>query len=143
MKSVPSSKLYFSHTLSIKHFRPGVTVQDLAALKPAFKKEGGTVTAGNASGINDGAATVVVMSERKAKELGVIPMAVFTGGASAGVDPAVMGIGPAFSTRKLLGLTGMPILRGGSLFLSMLCVVPAGVYLTDVAPELPSRRRRS
>lgn len=92
-----------------EHFRPGVTVQDLTALKPAFKKEGGTVTAGNASGINDGAAAVVVMSERKAKELGVTPMAVFTGGASAGVDPAVMGIGPAFSTRKLLGLTGMKI----------------------------------
>jgi acetyl-CoA C-acetyltransferase len=92
-----------------EHFRPGVTVQDLAALKPAFKKDGGTVTAGNASGINDGAAAVVVMSERKARELGVTPMAVFAGGTSAGVDPSVMGIGPAFSTRRLLERTGMNI----------------------------------
>ena len=67
------------------------------------------MTAGNASGINDGAAAVVVMSEQKAKELGVVPMAVFEGGASAGVDPSVMGIGPAFSTRKLLERKGRSI----------------------------------
>jgi acetyl-CoA C-acetyltransferase len=92
-----------------EHPRAGVSAGELAVLKPAFKKEGGTVTAGNASGINDGAAAVVVLSERKAKDLGVVPMAVFEGGASAGVDPSVMGIGPAFSTRKLLERTGRSI----------------------------------
>ncbi len=89
--------------------RPGATLASLESLKPAFKREGGTVTAGNASGINDGAAAVVVMSEAKAIELGVTPMAVFTGGAWAGVDPAVMGIGPVSSTRKLLARTGKTI----------------------------------
>lgn len=89
--------------------RPGVTVESLASLKPAFKQVGGTVTAGNASGINDGAAAIVVMSEKKAKELGVTPLAVFAGGAWAGVDPSVMGIGPAASTKKLLAKTGITI----------------------------------
>lgn len=89
--------------------RAGSTAESLAALKPAFKRDGGTVTAGNASGINDGAAAVVVMSEKKARELGVIPMAVFVGGAWAGVDPSVMGIGPVASTQKLLEKTGMTI----------------------------------
>ena len=88
--------------------RPNCTMETLAKLRPAFIKNG-TVTAGNASGINDGAAAVVVMSEQKAKELGVVPMAVFEGGASAGVDPSVMGIGPAFSTRKLLERKGRSI----------------------------------
>lgn len=82
--------------------RAGVTADGLAGLKPAFKKEGGTVTAANASGINDGAAAVIVMSAEKAKELGVKPMARWIAGASAGVDPKIMGIGPVYSTRKAL-----------------------------------------
>lgn len=73
--------------------RDGVTVEGLAKLKGAFKKDG-TVTAANASGINDGAAAIVVMSAEKAAELGIKPMAKWIGGASAGVDPAYMGIGP-------------------------------------------------
>lgn len=81
--------------------RAGVTKESLAGMKPAFKKDG-TVTAANASGINDGAAAVVLMSAEKAKELGVKPLARFVVGASAGVDPSVMGIGPVYSTRKAL-----------------------------------------
>ena len=77
--------------------RDGVTAEGIAKLRPAFK-EGGTVTAANASGINDGAAAIVVMSADKAKELGIKPMAKWVAGATAGVDPSIMGIGPAFST---------------------------------------------
>ena len=84
--------------------RPGTTIEALAKLKCCSgKKEGGVVTAGNASGINDGAAAIVVMSEEKAKELGVTPMATFVGGALGGVDPSIMGIGPVPS-----GLPGSP-----------------------------------
>ena len=86
--------------------RAGVTAESIAKLRPAFKPDG-TVTAANASGINDGAAAVVVMSEEKAKELGVKPMAKFVVGASAGVDPSIMGIGPAASTRKALAHANM------------------------------------
>ena len=89
--------------------RDGVTADSLTKLRPAFKRDGGTVTAANASGINDGAAAVVVMSADKAKELGITPMAKWVGGASAGVDPAIMGIGPAASTKKLLDKTGLTI----------------------------------
>jgi len=88
--------------------RPGTTVESLAKLKPAFKKDG-IVTAGNASGINDGAAAVVVMTEEKAKELGVKPMATFVGGALGGVDPAIMGIGPVAACTKLFKKTGLTI----------------------------------
>lgn len=81
--------------------RAGITAEGLAKLRPAFKKDG-IVTAGNSSGINDGAAAVVVMSEEKAKELGVKPMATWVGGALAGVDPKIMGIGPVAATQKLM-----------------------------------------
>lgn len=86
--------------------RFGATLESLQKLRPAFKKDGGTVTAANASGINDGAAAVIVMSEEKALALGITPMAVFAGGAWAGVEPSVMGIGPALSTQKLFEKTG-------------------------------------
>ena len=89
--------------------RHGTTVETLGKLKPAFKKDGGLVTAGNSSGINDGAAAVVVMSEEKAKELGVKPMATWVAGALGGVDPKIMGIGPVAATRKVLKRTGMEI----------------------------------
>lgn len=88
--------------------REGITAEGLAKLRPAFKKDG-TVTAANASGINDGAAAIVVMSAEKAAELGVKPMARFVAAASAGVDPAVMGIGPIFSTNKALNKAGLDI----------------------------------
>ena len=89
--------------------RAGTTAESLAKLKCCSGKEGGLVTAGNASGINDGAAAIVVMSEEKAKELGVKPMATFVAGALAGVRPEVMGIGPVASTKKVMAKTGMKI----------------------------------
>lgn len=88
--------------------REGTTLEGLAKLKPAFKK-GGTVTAGNASGINDGAAAFVVMSADKAKELGLKPMAKIVSYASAGVDPAIMGTGPVPSSRKALAKAGLEV----------------------------------
>lgn len=88
--------------------RDGVTVESLSKLRPAFK-EGGKVTAGNASGINDGAAAIIVMSEEKAKKLGVTPMATWIGGELAGVEPRIMGIGPVASTRKVMEKKGYKI----------------------------------
>ena len=88
--------------------RKGITKEGLAKLRPAFKKDG-MVTAGNASGINDGAAALIVMSEEKAKELGVTPMATWIGGELAGCDPAIMGIGPVYSTLKVMKKLGMEI----------------------------------
>ena len=88
--------------------RAGPNMEGLAKLKPAFKPDG-RVTAGNASAINDGAAAVVLMSESKAKELGITPMATWIAGALAGVDPAIMGIGPVAATKKVLAKTGMKI----------------------------------
>jgi hypothetical protein len=88
--------------------REGTTVETLSKLKPAFKKDG-IVTAGNSSGINDGAAAVVVMSEEKAKELGVKPMAVWIGGALGGVDPAIMGVGPVEASTRLFKKTGFGV----------------------------------
>ena len=88
--------------------RPGSTVETLAKLKPAFKPDG-IVTAGNSSGINDGAAAIVVMSEEKAKELGVKPMATWVGGTLGGVDPSIMGVGPVASTRKLMKRLNMSV----------------------------------
>lgn len=84
-----------------EYIREGATFESMSKLRPAFKKDG-TVTAGNASGINDGAAALVLMSKDKADELGLIPMAVIKSFASAGVDPSVMGIGPVPAVRKAL-----------------------------------------
>ena len=87
--------------------RPGTTVETLAKLRTI--NPGGFVTAGNASGINDGAAAIVVMSEEKAKELGVTPMATWVAGALGGVEPEIMGVGPVASTKKVLAKTGLSI----------------------------------
>ena len=91
-----------------EHPRPGTTVEKLATLKPAFRGDG-TVTAGNASGVNDGAAALVVASEERARELGAEPLGGFVGGAVAGVDPRVMGIGPVPAVRKLLARAGVDV----------------------------------
>jgi acetyl-CoA C-acetyltransferase len=91
-----------------EHFRADTTVEVLGKLRPAFAADG-SVTAGNASGINDGAAAVVVMSRKKAEELGVKPMATVTSYASAGVPPRVMGVGPVPATRKALARSGLNI----------------------------------
>ncbi|MDR2182910.1 MAG: acetyl-CoA C-acetyltransferase [Clostridiales bacterium] len=88
--------------------RAGTTAQSLAKLRPAFKKDG-SVTAGNASGINDGAAAVVVMSRAKADELGIEPLATIKSYAAAGVNPAVMGLGPVPATRKALEKAGLAL----------------------------------
>jgi acetyl-CoA C-acetyltransferase len=89
-----------------EHPRPDTSAEKLAALKPAFRRDG-TVTAGNASGLNDGAAALVIASEEKARELGAEPLGRFAGGAVAGVDPRVMGIGPVPAVRKLLARAGI------------------------------------
>ncbi|WP_374712355.1 acetyl-CoA C-acetyltransferase [Symbiobacterium terraclitae] len=91
-----------------EHPRFGTTVEALAKLRPAFK-EGGTVTAGNASGINDGAAAVVVMSAERAAALGIKPLAVIRSYASAGVEPRIMGTGPIPASRKALARAGLTI----------------------------------
>jgi acetyl-CoA C-acetyltransferase len=91
-----------------EYVKPGTTTEQLAKLRPAFKQDG-TVTAGNASGINDGAAAVVVMSRKKAKELGVKPLAIIKGNASAAVDPSIMGIGPVPATKKALQKAGISL----------------------------------
>jgi acetyl-CoA C-acetyltransferase len=91
-----------------EHPRPETTARALAGLRPAFR-ENGTVTAGNASGINDGAAALVIASEQKAKELGIEPLGIFVGSAVAGVDPRVMGIGPIPAVSKLLARVGIDV----------------------------------
>jgi 3-oxoadipyl-CoA thiolase len=91
-----------------EHPRPETTLGKLASLKPAFRS-GGSVTAGNSSGLNDGAAAVVVASEEKARALGIEPLGAFVASAVAGVDPRVMGIGPVPAVRKLLDRTGLAI----------------------------------
>ncbi|ATW26910.1 acetyl-CoA C-acetyltransferase [Candidatus Formimonas warabiya] len=88
-----------------EHFKPGTTREKLAALKPAFQK-GGTVTAGNASGINDGAAALVIMSEERAHSLGLVPLARIAAYASSGVEPGVMGMGPVAAVHKALAKAG-------------------------------------
>lgn len=89
--------------------RDGITAESLASMKPAFKPADGSVTAANASSINDGAAAIIVMSAEKAKELGVTPMAKWVGGASGGVEPAIMGTGPIESTNRLFKKTGLSL----------------------------------
>jgi 3-oxoadipyl-CoA thiolase len=91
-----------------EHPRPGTDPDKLAALKPAFRRDG-SITAGNSSGINDGAAALVIASEERAAELGVEPLGAFVGSAVAGVDPRVMGIGPVPAVRKLLERTGIGV----------------------------------
>jgi 3-oxoadipyl-CoA thiolase len=91
-----------------EHPRPDTSAEKLAGLKPAFRG-GGSVTAGNSSGVNDGAAALVIASEERARELGVEQLGAFVGSAAAGVDPRVMGIGPVPAVRKLLGRTGVAV----------------------------------
>jgi acetyl-CoA C-acetyltransferase len=91
-----------------EHPRPDTTLEGLAKLKPVFR-EGGTVTPGNSSGMNDGAAALVVASREKAKALGLKPLVSIVGYASVGVEPAIMGIGPVAATRKVLEKTGLSL----------------------------------
>ncbi len=91
-----------------EHPRPDTSLEKLATLRPAFRNAG-TVTAGNASGVNDGAAALVIASEEKARELGAEPLGAYVASAAAGVDPRVMGIGPVPAVRKLLERTGVTV----------------------------------
>jgi acetyl-CoA C-acetyltransferase len=91
-----------------EHPRPDTTLEALAKLKPVFR-QGGSVTAGNSSGMNDGAACVILASREKARELGLKPLVSVVGYASVGVEPAVMGIGPIYATRKVLEKTGLTL----------------------------------
>lgn len=111
-----------------EHIREGVAAEGLAKLKPAFKKDGGTVTAGNASGINDGAAMLVLMKESKAKELGVEPLAYIVSYATAGVDPKIMGTGPIPSSTKALEIAGLKaedldLIEANEAFAAQACAV--------------------
>jgi acetyl-CoA C-acetyltransferase len=92
-----------------EHVRFDCTIDDLQGLRPAFKKDGGTVTAGNASGLNDGAAAVVLMERREAERRGLKPLAKLAGYAFAGVEPMLMGIGPVPATRQLLAQAGLSV----------------------------------
>jgi acetyl-CoA C-acetyltransferase len=111
-----------------EHFRPGATLADMAKLKPVFAKENGTVTAGNASGINDAAAAVVLMDAATAKARGLKPMARLVAYAHAGVDPKYMGIGPVPATQKALqkaGLTvnDLDVIEANEAFAAQACAV--------------------
>ena len=90
-----------------EHPRPDTTIEKLEKLKPIFKD--GTVTAGNASGVNDGASALLLMSAEKARELGLKPLAKYVVGAVAGLEPAVMGLGPIYATKKALDRANLSI----------------------------------
>ncbi|WP_367066916.1 acetyl-CoA C-acyltransferase family protein [Oryzisolibacter sp. LB2S] len=111
-----------------EHVRAGTTLEQLAGMKPAFRKEGGTVTAGNASGINDGAAAMTLVAGDRLAALGVTPLARLVGYAHAGVEPAYMGIGPVPATQKVLARTGlkaqdMDVIEANEAFAAQACAV--------------------
>ncbi|MEJ8836632.1 beta-ketothiolase BktB [Ramlibacter sp. AN1133] len=117
-----------------EHFRPGVKLEDMSKLKPVFAKENGTVTAGNASGINDAAAAVVLMERSVAEKRGLQPLARLVGWAHAGVDPKYMGIGPVPATRKLLektkiGAHQLDVIEANEAFAAQACAVAKDLEL--------------
>ena len=108
--------------------RASTTLETLAGMKPAFKNDGGTVTAGNASGINDGASAVVLAAGERVAALGLKPLARLVGYAHAGVEPAYMGIGPVPATRKVLERTGLKladidVIEANEAFAAQACAV--------------------
>jgi acetyl-CoA C-acetyltransferase len=120
-----------------EHIRAAATLQDMAKLKPAFQKENGTVTPGNASGINDGAAAMVLMEARTAKERGLVPMARLVSWAHAGVDPKYMGIGPVPATRLALGKAALKVgdldvIESNEAFAAQACAVMRELDLDPV-----------
>ena len=117
-----------------EHYRPNCTLADMARLKPVFVKENGTVTAGNASGINDAAAAVVLMDAGAAKARGIRPLARLVAYAHAGVDPKTMGIGPVPATKKALeraGLTvaDLDVIEANEAFAAQACAVTKALGL--------------
>jgi acetyl-CoA acetyltransferase family protein len=120
-----------------EHPRADTSLEALARLKPAFKKDG-TVTAGNSSGINDGAAALVLMSDRKAQALGLKPLARIVAAAAAGVEPRVMGLGPVPATRKALALAGLALDQIGLIELNEAFAVQALAVMRELGfrPEI-------
>jgi 3-oxoadipyl-CoA thiolase len=118
--------------------RRDTTLESLAGLKPAFKKEGGTVTAGNSSGLNDGAAALLIMREEKAKALDLMPLARIVASASAGVPPRVMGYGPVPATKKALGRAGLQMKDIGLVELNEAFAVQSLAVMEDLEldPEI-------
>jgi len=114
-----------------EHPRADTTMEAMAKLRTAFR-QGGTVTAGNASGINDGAAAVLLMSDRKAKELGVKPLARIVASAAAGVEPRVMGLGPIPATRKALSRAGLTLADIGLIELNEAFAVQALAVMKEL-----------
>lgn len=114
-----------------EHPRADTTLEALAKLRPAFR-QGGTVTAGNASGINDGAAAVLLMSDRKAKELGLKPLVRIVASAAAGVEPRVMGLGPIPATRKALSRAGLTLADIGLIELNEAFAVQALAVIKEL-----------
>ncbi len=114
-----------------EHPRPDTSLEALAKLKPAFRKDG-TVTAGNSSGLNDGAAALVLMSDRKARELGARPLARIVASAAAGVEPRVMGLGPIPATRKALQLAGLTLDQIGLIELNEAFAVQALAVMREL-----------
>jgi acetyl-CoA C-acetyltransferase len=117
-----------------EHFRPSCTLADMTKLKPVFLKENGTVTAGNASGINDAAAAVVLMEAGAAKARGLAPMARLVGYAHTGLDPKIMGVGPISATQAVLKRTGLSIndldvIEANEAFAAQACAVTKGLGL--------------
>jgi len=117
-----------------EHFRPGCTLADMAKLKPVFVKENGTVTAGNASGINDAAAAVVLMEAGTAQARGLAPLARLVGYAHTGLDPKIMGVGPISATQAVLKRTGLSVndldvIEANEAFAAQACAVTKGLGL--------------
>jgi len=117
-----------------EHVKADTTLEVLAGMKPAFKPDGGTVTAGNASGINDGAAALMLASADAVKRQGLVPMARLVGYASAGVDPALMGMGPIPAVRAVLARTGlkaadMDVIESNEAFAAQACAVTRALDL--------------
>ena len=115
-----------------EHFRPGATLADFQKMKPVFVKEDGTVTAANASGINDAAAAVLLMESAAARARGCQPLARLVGYAHAGVEPKIMGIGPVPATRAVLAKTGlkldqMDVIEANEAFAAQACAVTKGL----------------
>ena len=115
-----------------EHFRTGAKLEDFQKMKPVFVKENGTVTAANASGINDAAAAVVLMEAAAAKARGATPMARLVGYATAGVEPKIMGIGPVPATKAVLAKTGMKldqidVIEANEAFAAQACAVTKGL----------------
>ncbi len=112
-----------------EHFRPGCKLEDMVKLKPVFLKENGTVTAGNASGINDAAAAVVLMDAKAAQARGAKPLARLVGYAHTGLDPKIMGVGPISATQAVLKKTGLTaadldVIEANEAFAAQACAVP-------------------